>query len=466
MLQQFEGAINWWGALVNPRYVYDFQFIENLEQKQQKFQWTENFSGFRSDFQFIDNYGRILIKDGGQIRMIERPLYMNKLKKMVDTEFIKVITGVRRSGKSFLLLMLRDYLLKKGIANDQIIYINFENPEYFDLLDYKSLYTYLKDRVNPTKRTYFLFDEVQDVQNWQKLINGLRVAFDSDIYITGSNASLLSGELGTYLTGRYIEMRVLPLSFNEYLLFKNVENQSSEKYFADYLDYGGFPSVVLQDDKQLKDDALNGIYSSILLRDVANRASIKEPEILERITLYLLDNIGNLVNVNKIANTVRSTGRKISNNTVESYINLLVKSFLFYRVPRYDIRGKEYINNQAKFYVVDLGFVRSQLKKRNTNRGARIENLVFLELIRRNYNVFVGKLRAKEIDFVASNADETIYVQVTDHIPDNNQREIDNLLHLSTGYKRVLITNSWSDVGNYEGIPIIHVIDFLNGKSI
>ncbi|WP_258430179.1 ATP-binding protein [Lentilactobacillus kisonensis] len=241
---------------------------------------------------------------------------------------------------------------------------------------------------------------------------------------------------------------------------------NKKRYFSDYLEYGGFPSVVLQDDKQLKDDVLNGVYSSILLRDVANRASIKEPELLERIALYLLDNIGQLISTNKIANTIRSSGRKISNNTVENYINLLVKSFLFYKAPRYDIRGKEYISSQSKYYVVDLGFVRSQLQKRNTNRGSRIENLVFLELKRRRYNVFVGRLGMKEIDFVATNADETIYVQVTDHIPENNERETANLLQIATGYKRVLITNSWSDVGEYEGIPIIHVVDFLGGRKL
>ncbi|KRL22758.1 ATP-binding protein [Lentilactobacillus kisonensis] len=398
--------------------------------------------------------------------MIERPLYMNRLKAMINTEFVKVITGVRRSGKSFLLLMLRDYLEEQGISKDQIIYVNFENPAYFEMFDYRSLYAYLKDKVNSNQKTYFLFDEIQEVSEWQKLINGLRVAYDSDIYVTGSNASLLSGELGTYLTGRYVELKMLPLSFQEYLAFKDLDAQQKERYFSDYLEYGGFPSVVLQDDKQLKDDVLNGVYSSILLRDVANRASIKEPELLERIALYLLDNIGQLISTNKIANTIRSSGRKISNNTVENYINLLVKSFLFYKAPRYDIRGKEYISSQSKYYVVDLGFVRSQLQKRNTNRGSRIENLVFLELKRRRYNVFVGRLGMKEIDFVATNADETIYVQVTDHIPENNERETANLLQIATGYKRVLITNSWSDVGEYEGIPIIHVVDFLGGRKL
>lgn len=219
---------------------------------------------------------------------ILRPLYLKRIEPMIDTEFIKVITGVRRSGKSYLLLMIRDQLLKRGISEKQIIYLNFENPEYFDLLDYRKLYEYLKKKVDKSKKTYFFFDEIQEVHEWQKLINGLRVAFDSDIYITGSNASLLSGELASYLTGRYVQIPVLPLTFREYLKFKNYEQDDPARHFNDYLEYGGFPSVVLQDNNQLKRDVLSGIYNSILLRDVAGRATIKNTEVLERVGLFYL----------------------------------------------------------------------------------------------------------------------------------------------------------------------------------
>lgn len=392
---------------------------------------------------------------------ILRPLYLKRIEPMIDTEFIKVITGVRRSGKSYLLLMIRDQLLKRGISEKQIIYLNFENPEYFDLLDYRKLYEYLKKKVDKSKKTYFFFDEIQEVHEWQKLINGLRVAFDSDIYITGSNASLLSGELASYLTGRYVQIPVLPLNFREYLKFKNYEQDDPARHFNDYLEYGGFPSVVLQDNNQLKRDVLSGIYNSILLRDVAGRATIKNTEVLERVGLFLLGNAGQLISINKIANTLRSSGFKISNNTIEAYLNLLQDAFLFYKVPRYDIRGKELLKGQGKFYAVDLGFVRSQLRRERINRGSKIENLVYLELLSRDYEVFVGKYDTKEIDFVAKNDSDTLYIQVTNQIPQNNTRETDNFLHLPTGYRKIIITNNWDDVGVIDGIEVVHITDFL-----
>ncbi len=392
---------------------------------------------------------------------ILRPLYLKRIEPMIDTEFIKVITGVRRSGKSYLLLMIRDQLLKRGISEKQIIYLNFENPEYFDLLDYRKLYEYLKKKVDKSKKTYFFFDEIQEVHEWQKLINGLRVAFDSDIYITGSNASLLSGELASYLTGRYVQIPVLPLTFREYLKFKNYEQDDPARHFNDYLEYGGFPSVVLQDNNQLKRDVLSGIYNSILLRDVAGRATIKNTEVLERVGLFLLGNAGQLISINKIANTLRSSGFKISNNTIEAYLNLLQDAFLFYKIPRYDIRGKELLKGQGKFYAVDLGFVRSQLRRERINRGSKIENLVYLELLSRDYEVFVGKYDTKEIDFVAKNDSDTLYIQVTNQIPQNNTRETDNFLHLPTGYRKIIITNNWDDVGVIDGIEVVHITDFL-----
>lgn len=295
------------------------------------------------------------------MKPIDRPLYLKRIEPMINTEFIKIITGVRRSGKSYLLLMIKDKLLSMGVDEDQIIYINFENPEFFDLLSYKDLYKYLKDKVVANKKVYFLFDEIQEVSEWQKLINGLRIAFDSDIYVTGSNASLLSGEMATYLTGRYVEIKMLPLTFKEFLHFKKLENTDPARHLSEYLEYGGFPSVVLQTNSQLKRDVLSGIYNSILLRVVAGRATIKNTEVLERIALYLLSNTGQLISINKIANTLRSSGLKVSNNTIENYLELLHNAFLFYKVPRFDIREKEYLRGQGKYYVVDLGFIRSQL---------------------------------------------------------------------------------------------------------
>lgn len=397
--------------------------------------------------------------------MIKRPLYLKRIQPMIDTEFIKVITGVRRSGKSYLLLMIKNMLLERGVKEQCIIYINFENPDNAHLLLEKNLYDFVKLNKPDSGKVYLLFDEIQEVNEWQKQVNGMRVAFDCDIYLTGSNASLLSGELATYLTGRFVEIKMLPLSFSEYLMFKNLENGDSSRYFQDYVQYGGFPSVVLQDDAQLKKDVLNGIYQSILWRDVAFRSDIREPDTLERIARFLIDNIGHSVTTNKIANTIRSSGKKISNVTVDAYLKLLEDSFLFYKAQRYDIRGKEYLKSQAKYYVSDLGIVLSALKKTQSNRGSKIENIVFLELKRKGYEVFVGKYDAKEIDFVALRMDQTLYIQVTDQLPNESDRETDNLLYLPTGHKKMVITNHWENVGTIDGIEIVHVVDFLLGND-
>lgn len=267
--------------------------------------------------------------------------------------------------------------------------------------------------------------------------------------------------MATYLTGQYVEIKMLPLTFKEFLHFKKLENTDPARHLSEYLEYGGFPSAVLQTNSQLKRDVLSGTYNSILLRVVAGRATIKNTEVLERIALYLLSNTGQLISINKIANTLRSSGLKVSNNTIENYLELLHNAFLFYKVPRFDIREKEYLRGQGKYYVVDLGFIRSQLQRKNINRGSKIENLVYLELLSRGYEVFVGKYNDKEIDFVAQKDTDVKYIQVTDHIPENSTRESDNFLHLPTGYQKIIITNNWDDVGNIDGISVIHIIDFL-----
>lgn len=398
--------------------------------------------------------------------MFPREEYLERIKPMINTEFIKIITGVRRSGKSFFLKIIQDELLEHSIKSSQILYMNFEHPDNYQYLTADALYQYIKQKVSKEEKVYFLFDEIQEVKEWQRIVNGLRVAYDSDIYITGSNASLLSGEMATYLTGRFIEIKMQPLGFREFLQFKKVDEIQAERYFREYLEYGGFPSVVLQQEEQLKKDVLSGIYNSILFRDVASRTIVREPEILERIALFLLDNIGQLITVNKIGNTLRSNGRKVSNNTVENYLSLLEQSFLFYKAQRFDIRGKEYLKSQAKYYTVDLGFILSQLKKVHSNRGTRLENLVYMELRRRGYDVFVGTYQDKEIDFVAQKIKETLYIQVTAELPENSNRETDNLVYLPTGHKKLVITSSWNDIGEIDGVQIVHIVDFLLGKEI
>lgn len=403
-------------------------------------------------------------------RLLNRPLYMDKLTSYLNTDFIKVITGVRRSGKSYLLLLLKEHLQNQGVPGSHIIYLSFEDPENFALLEGKDLYNFLREQAQQNTENshpyYFLFDEIQEVSGWQKIVNGLRLLCPCDIYLTGSNASLLSGELTTYLAGRYVEIPILPLSFTEFKAFSPISHEHDEDYLTDYLEYGGFPSIALQSSPNLKDDALKGIYNSIVLHDVISRATVREPQILQKVALFLLDNIGNLVNTNKIANTLRTSGQKASNNTIDSYMDLLENAFLFYPAPRYNIRGKEFLARSAKYYTVDLGFVHSQIARRGRNYGSRLENLVYLELRRRGYTVSVGQLDGKEIDFVAEKPDQTAYLQIADHIPENSQRETDNLLAIPTGHQRFLITNSWSDVGSVDGITIMHVLDFLNGKEL
>lgn len=393
--------------------------------------------------------------------MLIREAYLAKIKKYIDTEFIKVITGVRRSGKSFLLKMVVEELKNRGVQPDHILYLNFESLELMDIVDARNLISYLKPRAPKEGRCYFLFDEIQRVKDWEKLVNGLRVSYDADIYITGSNSEMLSGELATFLAGRYVEIEIYPLSFTEFLQFKSYDREKIDIKLKEFFAYGGFPSVVLSEEA-LKLDVLSGIYSSIVLRDIAQRSNLRESSILEKIVLFLLDNIGQIVNANKIANTIKSSGRSISNNTVENYLSLLEKSFLFYKAQRYDIKGKEYLSTSAKYYVVDLGFFQSQIN-RNRNYGARLENMVFIELKRRGYQVSVGRYNDKEIDFIAIRDGEGIYIQVADKIPEDSSRETDNLLHLPTGYKKLIIVNTWSDVGSYEGIPIVHISEFLLG---
>lgn len=397
--------------------------------------------------------------------MVIRETYIERLKKYIDTEFVKVITGVRRSGKSYLLKMLAQELKDRGVGDEDIIFLNFESLELMKLEDAEDLSAYIQENVPSGSKKYFLFDEIQRIKNWEKLVNGLRISYDSDIYITGSNSDLLSGELSTHLAGRYVEISIYPLSFMEFLQFKSFDRDKIDLKWREYFEYGGFPSVVLSEES-LKMDVLSGIYSSIVLRDIAQRANVRESSILEKVILFLLDNIGQIVNTNKIANTIKSSGRSVSNNTVENYLSLLEKSFLFYKAQRYDIIGKEYLSTSAKYYVVDLGFFKSQINQ-NRNWGSRLENMIYLELRRRGYRVGIGAFGNKEIDFIASKGSETVYIQVADRIPENSSRELDNLLTIPTGAKKLLIVNNWSDVGTYEGIPSVHISDFLlQGEAI
>ena len=390
--------------------------------------------------------------------MTIRRYYLDKLIKYIDTEFVKLVTGVRRSGKSFLLKMLEKHLKQQ---NKKTIYLNFEHPDTFGIQTADKLYEFIKTQVKADDRIYFLFDEIAEVENWQKLINGLRVAFDCDIYITGSNANMLSGELATYLSGRYVEIKVYPLSFIELKNF--AKSDSVDQYLSEYIKYGGFPSVVLTQDEQMKSDILKGIYNSILLKDVSIRGNITQIDVLMKLSLYLLDNIGKPVSSSKISNYFKSMNQVVKPETINKYLQLLENAFIFYKATRYDIRGKEHLKTLGKYYVVDLGLKNIMLGRMNSNLGSMIENIVYLKLIYDGWHVFVGKYDDLEIDFVCFKDGYTKYVQVTLSMPVNSTRETDNLLVVKDNYERIIVTYDYKDVGVVDGIKIVHLTTFLAG---
>lgn len=397
--------------------------------------------------------------------MFERPEYLNQLIKFKDTDFIKVITGVRRSGKSVLLMLFQEHLIKEGVPDDHIIYMNFESFEYQTITTEEKFREKLNELLpKDTKKIYLLFDEIQVVEGWQRVINGIRVSFDSDIVITGSNANMLSGELATLLSGRYIEISIYPFSFQEFLNVKGIELNSRKVDIAydEYEKYGGFPSVTIAEES-IKDTILSGIFDTIVLNDVALRSGIKDPTALKSIISFLADNVGQLVNTSKIVNTLKNEGIETTNHTVNRYLDLLESGYLFYRTKQYDIRGREYLRTNGKYFIVDTGLRRNAVGRKDGNYSNRLENIVYIELLRRGYTVDVGKLDTKEIDFVARRLDETLYVQVTYELP-NNSHETDNLLHIKDNYKKIVVTGKYHDIEQIDGIPIVYIADWLLEK--
>ncbi|MCS8593647.1 ATP-binding protein [Enterococcus faecium] len=397
--------------------------------------------------------------------MFQRPYYLSKLIEFKDTDFIKIITGVRRSGKSVLIMLYKEYLIKNGIDKDHIIYINFESFTYQTINNENMLREALTKLIpHDDNKIYFLFDEIQLVEGWQRVINGLRVSFNSDIVVTGSNANMLSGEIATLLSGRYIEIPIYPLSFSEFLLFKNIDKNSRliDQAYEEYEKYGGFPSVVLAYEN-IKDTILSGIFDTIVLNDVALRSGIKDPAVLKAIIRFLADNVGQLVNSSKIANTLKSEGIKTSVHTVNRYLDMLENGYLFYRAQQYDIRGRDYLRTNGKYFIVDSGLRRNAIGRKDGNYSNRLENIVYIELLKRGYSIDVGRLDNKEIDFIAKKLDETVYIQVTYELPQNNH-ETDNLLHIKDNYKKIVITGRYYDTTQIDGIHIIYIVDWLLGK--
>ena len=407
--------------------------------------------------------------------MIQRDEYLNLLKKWKDEQVIKVITGIRRCGKSTLLEMFREYLKTQNVPDEQIVYINFEELENEALLDYKSLYNYIKERLDSSKMTYVFLDEIQRVEEFQKAVDSLYVKKNVDIYITGSNAYLLSGELATLLSGRYVEINMLPLSFAEFCEMKNGDDK--EKLFAEYLKNGGLPYVAMLNDETDKIDMyLEGIYNTIIVKDVEERQNRKETNpnkrritdlsLLKNISKFLASSIGSPISVKSIADYITSSGRRISQNTVDDYVQALVEPYIFYVVERYDVLRKQLLKKNQKMYIVDLGIRRHLLARRKYDLGFSLENIVFLELIRRGYTVNIGKVGESEIDFVARKNDNVYYYQVTASMTEEStfEREMAPLKSIRDNYPKAVITLDRFTLGNYEGIEVVNAIDWLLQK--
>lgn len=399
--------------------------------------------------------------------MIIRSAYIEAIKPFIDKPQIKIITGIRRSGKSTILSLLKDELLSRGIKIENIVYINFESFANFGLLSASALYQYINNQINPSEKHYLLLDEIQEVENWEKAVNSFLVDFNVDIYITGSNSHLLSSELATYLAGRYIEIPVYTLSYKEFLDFKShysTLNQEANNSVFSYLRKGGFPVIHTADyTEENAYKVVYDIYSSVILRDTVQRYKIRDVELLERVIMYAFDNIGNTFSGKSVADYFKNQNRKIDINTVYNYLNALEGAFILHRVPRYDIKGKEILKTQEKFYVNDVSIIYATMGYRDRMIGGILENIVFLELKRRGFKVYIGKLNNTEIDFIAEKQGNKIYIQVAYKLESRESvnREFGNLLSIDDQYPKYVITMDefWKD--SIEGVRHLYISDFL-----
>lgn len=400
--------------------------------------------------------------------MVIRKQYLNRLIEAKDTEFIKVITGVRRSGKSTLLLMFKDHLLNNNVKEENIIHINFESARYDEIKNYKDLYNYVKSKLSKGKN-YILLDEVQNIDSWEKAVNSINVDFNVDIYITGSNAYLLSSELATLLSGRYIEIKMYPLSFKEFLEFNNYDMTKIEDKFNEYLKYGGLPAIThIKDKPDLIMTYLNDIYNTIVKKDVLERNKINDIALLENIIRYISSNIGSQISANKISDYLNSNKivEKSNHQTVDNYLKMLENAFIVYKAERSDIKSKNILKTLGKYYIADTGLRNIILGFRNIDEGHLLKNVIYLELLRRGYKVSIGKTLDYEVDFVAENVNEIKYYQVSQSIKDEKvkMRELRSLKSISDNYEKTILTMDKTINNDYNGIKVVNIIDFLLEK--
>lgn len=396
--------------------------------------------------------------------MKSRDIYLNKLVNFKDKPLIKVITGIRRCGKSTLLDLFEEYLLNNGIKKENIIHMNFEDLLYDEIKDYKDLNKYIKEKILDNDKKYIILDEIQQISNWEKAINSFLVTLNCDIYITGSNAYLLSSEISTLLSGRYVEIKMLPLSFKEYLEFNNYNTKENlEEHFNDYLLYGGLPIVSYVHDKSAIRNILSGIFNTVIIKDVSKRNAIRDITLLENLIRYIAQNVGSPISSRNISNYLNSAGRKTSAETIDNYLKMLENAFIIYKANRFDIKGKMYLKTLEKYYIVDTGIRNELLSFKDGDYGHILENLIYIELLRRGYDVAVGKIDNLEVDFVAQNYDEKIYYQVSASILDENtkKRELNPFDHIPDHYEKVILTMDKTPIKDFNGIKNINIIDFL-----
>jgi len=401
----------------------------------------------------------------GDDYMIERTEYLSELINWKDKDLIKVVTGIRRCGKSTLFELFINYLKQNGVKKEQIIHLNLENPEY-SFNSYMDLYNYVNDKITEEKKYYVFLDEVQNIEKFQKAVDGLYIKKNVDLYITGSNAYLLSGELATLLSGRYIEIKMLPLSFKEYLSAFKDEKANEQKLFLDYMKNGGMPGNVniLKTNPNELDKYLDGIFSTIVYKDIMQRNNINDKMLLESVIKFIFDSIGSPISTKKISDTLTSKNMATSNHTVENYITAFLESFLIYKAERFDVKGKSLLARDYKYYAVDSG-LRSYLlgKKADSDMGHILENIVYLELLRRGYKVYVGKVDDLEVDFVAENRDGLKYYQVSLTVRDEKtlERELKSLQKTGDHYPKILLTLDMDLEADYDGITKMNVVDWL-----
>ncbi len=395
--------------------------------------------------------------------MIPRNEYLNFLIRSKDKQIIKVISGVRRCGKSTLFELYQEYLLKNKVSKSQIIYINFEDIDYEHLKNYRNLYDHIVSLLINDKMNYIFLDEIQHVPMFEKCVDSLFIKKNTDIHITGSNAYFMSGELATMLSGRYVELKMLPLSFKEYCI-GNTENKPSKEKYRDYLENSSFPyTLQYGKDKKAIRDYLESLYSTVILKDVAIRYKISDIMMLESVTKFIFGNIGSKLSITKIANTMKSNGRKIDPKTVEKFVRALSDSLLIYQAKRYDVKGKQYLRTLEKYYAVDIGLRYMLLGGRGADQGHILENIVYLELLRRGYDVYVGQADNLEIDFAAMNEEGIHYYQVSASVRDENtlQRELASLQKISDHYPKFILALDEDPASDYNGIKRINAIDWL-----